>query len=350
MSHVVGNGRKSCESGREYSGTADRSKPVISIIVPVYNCELFLEECINSVLSQTFEDYELILIDDGSTDSSGDICEKYRKKDRRISVYHQINKGQSEARNFGIGVSRAEWIAFVDGDDRIHPQYLEIFYKTVTEKKSCIAACKVVEDSSIPDSFEVPIEKYTVSEHIADERQLFFTLAEEKYTGAIVCAKLVKKEIVNKYLFEPGRLYEDNAVVFKWLYEAGRYTEIDVPLYFYRFNPEGSTKRKLTDRQVNDYLWSKNEKVVFCKENNMNRAYQKQLSVYYQEATRCYFELRKTDPVNAERIRKETIKRFRKDRRKIQLTKKQAIYIQELLHPVLMSIYWKLHSVFHHLK
>ena len=105
----------------------------ISLIVPVYNTEKYLKRCLDSILAQTFSDFELILIDDGSTDSSGKICDDYAKEDNRITVFHQENKGQATARNYGLdwvyANSNSKWINLIDSDDAVHPRMLEILYK-----------------------------------------------------------------------------------------------------------------------------------------------------------------------------------------------------------------------------
>jgi len=109
---------------------------MISIIVPIYNTECYLRECIDSILAQTYTDFELLLIDDGSTDKSGDICDEYALKDSRICVFHKENGGVSSARNIGIENARGEWICFVDADDVIENNYLEVLHKVAIENKS----------------------------------------------------------------------------------------------------------------------------------------------------------------------------------------------------------------------
>ncbi len=100
--------------------------PEISVIVPVYNCEKYLEKCINSILSQTFDDLELILINDGSSDNSGKICDEFKEKDSRVKIVHQKNMGVSVARNVGLDVSEGKYIGFIDGDDYIESDMYEI--------------------------------------------------------------------------------------------------------------------------------------------------------------------------------------------------------------------------------
>ena len=99
--------------------------PMISIIVPVYKAEQYLRPCIDSILAQTYTDYELVLVDDGSPDNCGAICDEYATKDSRVKVIHQRNQGQAAARNAAVKMALGEWICFVDSDDVIHPQMLE---------------------------------------------------------------------------------------------------------------------------------------------------------------------------------------------------------------------------------
>ena len=117
------------------------SKPVVSIIVPVYNTEKFLHRCIDSILTQTYTDFELLLIDDGSKDSSGTICDEYAAKDVRVRVFHKENGGVSSARNMGLDNARGEWITFVDSDDWIDDNYLEALYGACIVSGSDIVFC-----------------------------------------------------------------------------------------------------------------------------------------------------------------------------------------------------------------
>lgn len=121
---------------------------LISVIVPVYKVEPYLERCIKSILEQTYSHFELILVDDGSPDKCGEICDNYAKKDTRIRVVHQDNAEVSKARNVGIELAleneESEWISFIDSDDWIHPKYLEHLYNAVKEMATEISACKYV--------------------------------------------------------------------------------------------------------------------------------------------------------------------------------------------------------------
>ena len=127
--------------------------PQVSIIVPVYKAEKYLHSCIDSILNQTFQDFEILLVDDGSPDRSGAICEEYGAKDSRITVIHQENQGQAAARNHAMKLARGEWICFVDSDDLIHPQMLELLYKAVQESGAGISMCQMLESPELPGNF-----------------------------------------------------------------------------------------------------------------------------------------------------------------------------------------------------
>ena len=114
----------------------------ISIIVPVYNVESYLSNCIDSILNQTFKDFELILVNDGSTDKSLEICKHYKNMDDRIFIIDKKNGGLSSARNAGLDIIKGEYIGFVDSDDYIHPQMYELLYKQIIENEADISMCE----------------------------------------------------------------------------------------------------------------------------------------------------------------------------------------------------------------
>ncbi len=117
------------------------NKPLISIIVPVFNSEKYISRCINSILEQTYGNFELIIINDGSKDKSLKICEEYQKKDRRIKVFNQENKGQAFARNVGLDNAKGEYISFIDSDDYVHSRFLEYLYNALISSDSDISMC-----------------------------------------------------------------------------------------------------------------------------------------------------------------------------------------------------------------
>lgn len=211
--------------------------PKISIIVPVYNAEKYLHRCIDSILTQTFSDFELLLIDDGSTDNSGAICDEYAKTDSRIKVFHKENGGVSSARNLGLAKAHGEWIAFVDADDKLDSKMYELLFDKAIYTNADIVVCDFYLDygntlkvvKSMPDSICKTdfIRFYIVS-------------------WSVVWNMLTRKKIYEEYniVFPDKMAYsEDFFVGIKLLYHAGIVAYVDVPLYYYnRVNYSAATK------------------------------------------------------------------------------------------------------------
>lgn len=238
--------------------------PLISVIVPVYKVEPYLRRCVDSILNQTFQDFELILVDDGSPDNCGAICDEYAVVDSRVHVIHQENRGLAAARNRGIDQSRAEWICFVDSDDLIHPQMLEHMYGIVVNTGVKLAACSAIEAETVPNSFWGDKVDEVVCRR-TDEEGLIEIQDHWKYCYWVVWGKLIQKDIIQKLPMTEGRVYEDNAVVFRWLHEARTVSYTSTPYYFYQVNPKGITKSAFSLRQL-DWLWALKEQVCFYRQ------------------------------------------------------------------------------------
>ena len=255
--------------------------PKISVIVPVYNVEKYLHECVDSILAQTFTDFELILVNDGSKDNSGTICDEYAGKDKRITVIHQKNQGQAAARNNAITIAKGEWIHFVDSDDLIHPQMLEILYSAVDENTQ-ISMCGLCKGTSLPDGFCSPKNDYSFKQCPINEQELI-SMYNDFYQYWVVWAKLIKKEIVKKYLFTSGRIYEDTAAVFKWINETKYINITDEQLYFYRVNPNSTMQINFSLKNL-DRLWALEEQMKYFDTTELNEI---KKTIYKKYAVVC---------------------------------------------------------------
>ena len=163
--------------------------PEISVIIQVYKAEAFLGECIDSILTQTFSDFELILVDDGSPDNSGAICEEYAAKDSRVSVIHQKNSGQAAARNHALTKAKGNWICFIDSDDIIHPRMVELLYHAVSSSGAGISMCQYIEGLQVPENFYQEMdETYRLLE--INEKTLVELYDQDKYPSWVACTKL----------------------------------------------------------------------------------------------------------------------------------------------------------------
>lgn len=212
----------------------------ISIIIPVYNVEKYIDKCIQSILCQTFKEFEMILIDDGSPDKCGEICDEYAKKDNRIKVYHQENGGVSAARNLGIRESVGEYICFVDPDDYLMEDYCEKFYNAVKQTGTKLAICNYINfkngDTEPTIESRKRVNSKTYVKHDAMEEYLLDDNNYEKYVVPIT--KIYHRSIWENLTFPEGKVYEDSYVYFQILYEIKDIAFIDDYLYARRLHDE----------------------------------------------------------------------------------------------------------------
>lgn len=271
--------------------------PEISVIVPVYNVEDYLRCCVDSILSQSFSDFELILVDDGSNDRSGQICEEYTVSDTRIKVFHQKNKGQSAARNRAICEASGDYVCFVDADDFLHPKALECLFKLVKCGTNCIASCGVEEGefNTQPQHQLVNVEEFKGIWHSTDEVGIK-ELIKDPYICWIICCKLIPIDIVRKHLLKEGRYYEDNAIILKWLKESDRLIHSEERLYYYRINTNGTTKGRWTIKKERDLLWSEEERLSFYAENGMASLFETYYSSFLRKAAKSIYTYRRKYP------------------------------------------------------
>ena len=314
--------------------------PTISIIVPVYNSEQYLSTCIDSILAQTFEDFELILVDDGSDDNSPAICDAYVAKDARISVIHQDNQGQSAARNHATAIAKGSWVCFVDSDDVIHPQMLEFLRHAAMDHNVDISMCSVLEDNCISNEF-LSEQVYTATAIKINESTMSELYEYDKYRPWIVCGKLIRKDIVLQIPFTEGRIYEDNAVVCQWLVKADTVADLNTQLYFYRINPSGTTKRAFQIKHL-DYLWALEEMVSFFKKCKYSSLYSRYCTSYLVTSTNYYWRVKNELHLaeTALNIKKKMHKFYYRNRCNIILSDSQKRCIYEVLFSRTMCIYW----------
>ena len=216
----------------------------ISVIVPVYKTEAYIHRCVDSILSQTFTDFELVLVDDGSPDNCGTICDEYAEKDNRVRVFHQENRGQAAARNLALDWifrnSDSDFISFVDSDDWVHPQYLELLYEANIQFGTNISQCLHVETDGTK---EIP----PVEDHI------YLISSEEQYTewySAFFWCKLFRVSIFDSLRFPEGQIYEDVAIWYKVLFAEERIGLVREVLYYYFINSFGTVRSDWTPAKL----------------------------------------------------------------------------------------------------
>lgn len=209
---------------------------LVSVIVPVYKVEPYLERCVNSILAQTHRELDVILIDDGSPDRCGRICDDYAHADLRVKVIHQVNGGLSAARNAGLDAARGDFITFVDSDDWIHPTLLAELLRVLDRAHADIAVCR----HCVADSEQQQCDATsTTTREFSPDEALAELLGPDYVTMVVAWGKLYRASLFESIRFPVGRLHEDNFTTHRLFQQASRVVLTDAQLYCYR-QREGS--------------------------------------------------------------------------------------------------------------
>ena len=237
-------------------------EPKISIVVPVYNVEKYIHKCVNSILKQNFKEFELILVNDGSTDKSGEICDEYREMDYRVKVIHKKNEGQSIARNVAINIARGEYIGFVDSDDWIEEDMYDLLYEQCIANKS---------DISI-----IGIREITETNQILNTYIPNFISLSEIIKRAYPCNKLFKKSIIkeNDLYFKEGKYYEDLELIPKLFLKSKSVSLINKVGYNYLKRSNSTTG--VRDEKIIDNLLAYIELKNFLIDENLYTEYEEE--------------------------------------------------------------------------
>ena len=222
-----------------------KSRPIISAIVPVYNNERYIHRCINSIFKQTFRDYEILLIDDGSQDQSGSICDEIANTNENVNVIHQKNKGLASSRKVGVSAAKGRYITFIDSDDYIAPDMFQILYENVEDFDmiSCCFKIVVGDKESTPDSFN---EQYV---DFYDNREMIQAYFDKKYLNGSACGMLVKKELYDEIDMCEGAVPGEEICTSLQLYQIAKSVRvISQPLYYYWQNEAGISHGGYTNR------------------------------------------------------------------------------------------------------
>lgn len=313
----------------------------ISVIVPVYKVEPYIHRCVDSVLAQTFTDFELVLVDDGSPDKCGEICDKYAAKDHRIHVIHQKNGGLSAARNAGVdwafANSNSKWISFIDSDDWVHPCFLEYLYRAVREFNIDISVCEIMRTDCY-HSFSA--EQFHAE--IVDWDQFYISGWAR---GVVVWNKLYRKELFVKTRYPVGKINEDEFVTYLLLEKVGRVAVLDSILYFYFQNANGIMKSNFSQKKL-DVLIALAEQCRFAKRHGYNDFYLSRMKGRFSKIIEYKNECEKS--MDLDEYEKRKIVRFlQSDLRKVLISEgktiapfKSYMCYYEWAFPKLSRLYW----------
>lgn len=252
---------------------------LISIIVPVYNVEEYLPKCLDSIINQTYKNLEIILVDDGSTDNSGKICDEYAFKDNRIKVIHKVNGGLSDARNAGLDICTGDYIGFVDSDDYIDKDMYALLYEFGFENNLDVAMCGAVD--VIGDKLIFPKQFETII--LDNKEKIIANLFVNKKGGAVIPIwnKLFRRKVIINERFDVGKSYEDVFLLLKWIGNTERFGRLPVCKYYY-------VRRRGSISHLKYYKDSILDE-VYAYEQNLNIIKDAYMEVVSYGEYRCYW-------------------------------------------------------------
>ena len=242
---------------------------MISVIVPVYNVENYLTQCIDSIIGQSYIDLEIILIDDGSTDSSGKICDEYALKDKRIKVIHQNNQGPSVARNRGLEEAEGDWISFIDSDDWIDREMYQKMMESLDKYKADIVLCKHVEVSE--QNHIAKIDAGSI--HFFEGYELIKAYIQKNKNYLITTSvwdRLYKRELIIDLRFPESMMSEEICFSIQVFCNSKKAIYLDEQLYNYRVNRAGSiTSSNYTVKRIEDEIFLTEQAIRYLKERGL---------------------------------------------------------------------------------
>lgn len=297
---------------------------VISIVVPVYKVEAYLNRCVDSILAQSFTDFELILVDDGSPDNSGKICDEYAEKDSRVRVIHQENGGAAVARNAGIDAAKGEWLAFIDSDDWVSPDYLALLLQAAITCNVNISACNYRTVRNEND-FETELMPESAARMNIEEYWL-----EDRTRAIVPWGKLYKRSLYDNIRYPKGKYDEDEYTIYKVLFKENEIAYLNRKIYFYYQNDKSLSHRDYI-KKMDDVTQAFYEQYCYFKDSEFKKAYAMSIENYADSISQGIWKMKAdksgqyTEKLEKERNR---LKAFLAEHRgEIALEKNKAIFI-----------------------
>lgn len=254
---------------------------MISVVVPVYKVEKYLRRCIDSILNQTFQDFELILVDDGSPDKCPDICDEYQVKSDKVSVIHKNNGGLSDARNEGANRAKGEYITFIDSDDFVSDDYLETLWKLKSEYKADMAVTGI---QTFFDGEKIYLKNKEYNNFLFQGIEALQNVLYQKYLDTSACAILIPTSIAQVYPFPIGRYHEDEFTTYKF-YEAVSLVAVTTKKQYYYLQRKNSIMHHEFGQECLDELDAADNLVEICRQKHpelVSAAIAKKFSDYCQ--------------------------------------------------------------------
>ena len=284
-----------------------QEKALISIIIPVYKVEKYLEKCIQSVINQTYENLQIILVDDGSPDNCGKICDEYAQKDHRIEVIHKSNGGLSDARNKGLEIAKGEYIGFIDSDDYIESDMYEVLYNLLKQYNAYVSICNfytVSQGKIAIKNAENGIKEYNRIEILKE-------VLLDNNIQSYAWNKLYKKELFDEIKYPVGKKYEDIGTTFYLLEKCNKVVVTGKPEYYY-INRQDSIVNNVTETTITDYIELIMQRYDYIEENI------KELSSYNKDYLKRILKTAEQDIKNLNEVGDYTKRKYEELYNKVQ--------------------------------
>lgn len=261
---------------------------LISIIIPIYNKEEYLERCVKSAMEQTYSNIEIVLVDDGSEDESPKMCDHYKELDRRVVVVHKKNGGLSDARNAGIDVSKGRYLFFLDADDYLALDAMEILHKRITEEKADIAICNFAWIGSKGESL---CRDDVICDEVLDQQELLKKLmGKPNFYYVIACNKLYKRKIFDNCRFKLGKTHEDEFIVHHVFGLCHKAVSVSNILYYYIQSVNSITTSNISIKKL-DYIEAMYERIQYFKKNKQMECAVKTAGLMWWACSELYTEI-----------------------------------------------------------
>ncbi len=291
---------------------------MISIIIPVYNAQTYIERCLKSIQCQSFVDFEVLIIDDGSTDNTYNISFNFSVLDKRFRVFHKENGGSASARNVGLKLAKGAYVAFIDADDYVHPDYLIRLYSIAKENDVEIVQCGfiVVTDDTEKTIFKSErISFYTNIDFLEN-----FCRKETYLKTAVLWNKLYKKELFEGLKFPEGKGIDDEYLIYKVIYRAEKIAECDNNLYYYYMSCNSQMRSAPTLKRI-DSVEAIEGQLDFFNSIKQKKLYNMLLYRYYSNVVGAYYFVKEYFPDE-----KETLLKLKKKKKNW----KNALQVKEI--------------------
>ena len=240
----------------------NNNSDLISVVVPVYNVEKYIEKCLMSIIKQTYKNLEIIIIDDGSSDNSLDICQKMANIDPRIIIHHKKNGGLSSARNYGLKKSKGDYVIFIDSDDYTSESMIEKMHQSLLENETTLSVCGYI----VEYKNEKTYANYKGKEVIESKEAFEQILQKGCFFGSFAWNKLINKKLFRDVLFPEGQFYEDINTMYKLIHKAGKISVVPENLYYYQ-KRDASITATIDKKKVKDQLHAMSERLDFIADN-----------------------------------------------------------------------------------